>query len=102
MEARRRQQGSADYRQASGVMRSVLVKTVNETYEDELAALARLGVDVTLLWGADDRDVPVRTAERAAAILGEHATVEVVPGVGHLLPLERPEALRTVIERLIG
>ena len=32
--------GSADYRAAQGVLRSILVRVVNESYDDDLAALA--------------------------------------------------------------
>ena len=106
MEARRRQSGSEDYRAAIGVMREVLVTVVNETYEEQLTAISRAGLAVVLLWGGDDHDVPVRTAERALAILGGPSTspsrrLEVIDGVGHLLPLERPAPLRTAIEELL-
>ena len=39
MEEERRKRGSADYRAATGIMRNVLVRVVNETYENELRAL---------------------------------------------------------------
>ena len=40
MDALRDQRGSADYRAAQGVLRSILVRVVNESYDVELAALA--------------------------------------------------------------
>jgi hypothetical protein len=60
MEEIRRSRGSADYRAATGVMRDILVKVVNETYEGEMA---RLESHVLLLWGDADREVPVAVAE---------------------------------------
>jgi pimeloyl-ACP methyl ester carboxylesterase len=99
MEQRRRRRGSVDYRSASGVMRDVLVTVVNERYDEQLAALSSLDVPVELVWGAADNDVPIRTAERAAAILGPCCRLHVVDGVGHLLPLEHPVALRAAIDR---
>ena len=39
MEEIRRSRGSADYRAATGVMREILVKVVNESYEEELEAV---------------------------------------------------------------
>ncbi|MGH9283255.1 MAG: alpha/beta fold hydrolase, partial [Acidimicrobiales bacterium] len=48
MEALRRRYGSADYRNASGVMRGVHVRAVNETYEEQLR---RLTCPVALVWG---------------------------------------------------
>ena len=101
MERLRRSRGSADYRAASGVMRDVLVTVVNESYDSELASL---GVPVHLVWGADDRDVPVAVAERAAAIVGGgggDVRLEVVEGAGHHLPLTAPERLRAAIDAML-
>jgi pimeloyl-ACP methyl ester carboxylesterase len=89
MEALRMRFGSSDYRAASGVMRSVLVQVLAEQYGEVLPGVV---CPVVLLWGADDHDVPVEVAERAAEILPQ-ARLEVVDGVGHLLPLEAPDAL---------
>jgi pimeloyl-ACP methyl ester carboxylesterase len=54
-----------------------------------------------LVWGGADRDVPVSVAE-VAATLAPHCTLDVEPDVGHLLPIERPMALVTVIERALA
>lgn len=89
MEALRMRYGSPDYRAASGVMRGVLVRVLAERYDDVLPAIS---CPVALVWGADDREVPVEVAERAVGILPQ-ATLEVVGGVGHLTPLEAPDAL---------
>ena len=101
MEAIRQERGSADYRAASGVMRDVLVKVVNESYETQLLSL---GVPVMLLWGVDDQEVPVEVAEHAMRLIeqgGGVAELEVLAGVGHLVPTEAPEDLRRVVkERL--
>jgi pimeloyl-ACP methyl ester carboxylesterase len=97
MEALRQKRGSTDYRAANGVMRDVLVKVVNESYEPQLRSLS---VPVVLLWGADDRDVPVAVAERALRLIREGggvAELEVLPGVGHLVPIEAPEDVRRVV-----
>lgn len=101
MEALRRRSGSADYRAASGILRDVLVRVVAETYEDELA---RLRCPVRLVWGAADTEVPVAVAEAALALLGDagvDATLTVVEGAGHQLPLERPAALRAALDTLL-
>lgn len=98
MEARRRRHGSADYRAATGVMRDVLVRSVNETYEEPLRALR---CRVELVWGEADDQVPVEVAERALALLADgHLTV--VPGVGHLLPTDAPDALRAAVDRCLA
>lgn len=95
MEAMRRKSGSADYRAATGVMRDILVRVTNETYEDELP---RVQCPVELVWGAVDDQVPVDVAERAAALL-PNATLTVLPGVGHLVPTHAPGALRAAIDK---
>ncbi|MGD9792422.1 MAG: alpha/beta fold hydrolase [Acidimicrobiia bacterium] len=102
MEARRRQHGSQDYRNATGVMRQVLVTVVQETYEEQLRAIAAAGIRVWMVWGADDDAVPVSTATRAAQILGPSTQIDIVPEVGHLLPLQRPEALRSAVDAALA
>lgn len=95
MEALRQRYGSADYRAATGVMRQVLVRTVNETYEDQLRALR---CPVELVWGDDDTEAPLAMAETAAALL-DSVRLTVCPGAGHFVPMTAPNALRQAIER---
>ncbi len=90
MEAARQRYGSADYRNASGLLRDVLVASVNESYEDELA---RLRVPVTMVWGEGDVDVPVDVATRVGAMLKDPPTLRVLKGIGHLVPVEAPADL---------
>ena len=95
MERARQRHGSADYRAARGVMRDVLVRLVNERYDDALAALA---CPVELVWGADDTDVPVETARAIVAAVPQ-ARLTLCPGSGHLVPLTAPAQLRAAVER---
>ncbi len=97
MESARQKYGSRDYRNASGVMRDVLVISVNESYEDELA---RLEVPVTLLWGDADREVPLDVATRASARLTTTHTLRSIHGVGHLVPTDAPGELVRVVAEL--
>ncbi|HEU4320043.1 MAG TPA: alpha/beta hydrolase [Acidimicrobiia bacterium] len=94
LERQKKKRGSADYRAANGLMRDILVKVVNESYEGQLS---RIEQPVRLVWGANDRDVPVSVAEAASALLSD-STLEVLPGVGHFVPLEAPEVLRSAVE----
>jgi pimeloyl-ACP methyl ester carboxylesterase len=97
MEEIRRSRGSADYRAASGVMRDILVKVVNEGYEPQLKEVRNR---VLLLWGENDKDVPTAVAEMALRIIrqaGGTAELEVLPGVGHLVPTQAPEAIARVL-----
>lgn len=97
MERMRRRRGSADYRASTGMMRDILVKVVNESYEKLLPSIAS---PVHLLWGEDDRDVPVAVAEASLPLLA-HATLETLPGVGHMVPLEAPGSVRAAIGRAL-
>lgn len=103
MEELRRSRGSADYRAATGVMRDILVKVVNESYEDELETIRS---PMLLLWGAGDADVPLSVARAAEDIVRRTGTaqarVEVVEGVGHHLPVEDPDSLRRAIDSMLS
>ncbi|HEX4245947.1 MAG TPA: alpha/beta hydrolase [Acidimicrobiales bacterium] len=93
MESLRHKHGSPDYRAAQGVMRQVFVRLLAEEYG---AVLEGLTIPVTLLWGADDTDVPVEVAERATTLLASSELI-VRPGAGHLTPTEIPGDLRAAI-----
>ncbi|HMD46355.1 MAG TPA: alpha/beta hydrolase [Acidimicrobiales bacterium] len=98
MEAARRRHGSADYRAAEGIMRQVLVRTLAESYDDELDAIT---CPVTLVWGDDDAEVPLAVGERTAARLA-HGELVVCPGAGHLTPLTVPGVLRRAVLGLLA
>ncbi len=93
MEALRQKYGSPDYRAAQGVVRGVFVALMAESYVDDMAAVT---CPVDLVWGSDDDQVPVEVAERAREVF-PNATLQVLPGVGHLVPTEAPDALREAV-----
>jgi pimeloyl-ACP methyl ester carboxylesterase len=95
MEAVRRRYGSADYRAAEGVMRDVLVKAVNETYDRQLAAYPG---PIDLVWGQNDDQAPPGDASAALAACADGRLVT-LPDVGHLTPRQAPAALRAAILR---
>jgi pimeloyl-ACP methyl ester carboxylesterase len=95
MQELREQHGSADYRAATGVMRDVFVKVVNESYEDQLRALR---CPVELVWGDDDTEAPIAVAEEAARLV-PGATLIRLPGAGHMTPQTAPDALREALLR---
>jgi pimeloyl-ACP methyl ester carboxylesterase len=97
----KKNRGSADYRAATGVMRDILVKVVNEEYREELARQTK---PVKLLWGENDREVPIAVANESARLIvagGGEADVEVVDDVGHHLPTQAPDSLRAAVGKLI-
>ena len=95
MEQLRQKYGSEDYRLATGVMRAVHVRAVNETYEEQLRLVRG---PVELVWGDNDTAAPLAVAEEAAKLLAD-ARLTVLPGAGHLTPLTEPAALTAALER---
>jgi len=93
MEAARQRHGSADYRAAQGIMRQVLVRSVNESYGEQLDGLRG---PVHFVWGAEDTAAPPEMAQRALDRVAE-GDLAVFPGVGHLTPLEIPGALHDAV-----
>jgi len=98
LEQEKRKRGSADYRAATGVMRDILVKVVNESYESQLQ---RVSTPIRLVWGADDTEVPVSVAETAQSFIAD-SSLEVLAGVGHFVPLQAPGSLRAAVEEVCG
>lgn len=98
LERERGRRGSADYRAATGVLRDILVRVVKESYEGQLS---RLNTPVTLIWGAEDNEVPVAIAQAAKPLI-EEVALEILPGVGHFVPAQAPEALRDAIKRALA
>ena len=94
MERLRQRYGSADYRSAQGALREILVASVNESYETQLASLV---TPLTLVWGENDRDVPLDVAVRAMELVSAPVELRTLPGVGHLTPTEAPGALADVV-----
>jgi pimeloyl-ACP methyl ester carboxylesterase len=97
MEKVRQRYGSADYKRAKGVMRSILVRVVNESYENDLP---RVTCPVELVWGSNDTTAPLAMVERACSLLPD-ARLEVIEGAGHMMPLTAPDALRRAVNRLV-
>lgn len=98
MDAARKRFGSADYRQASGVMREILVHTVAEDYLDDAA---RVEVPVELVWGEFDHPAPLEVARRALQRL-RHGRLTVVEGSEHLLDRALIVALREALDRTLS
>lgn len=99
MERRRQKSGSADYRNAEGIMRDVLVRAVNETYEDELG---RVHSPTSFLWGAGDTAARPEVARRASDLVERVVEVEVVADAGHDVHRQRPELVRAHVEAVLG
>lgn len=98
MEARRRKAGSADYNAAQGIMRDIMVKTVNENYDDDLAKLA---TPTWMVWGENDTAAPAAAGKVASEkIRGARWTV--VSGEAHLLTPVLGAAVRSAVEEALA
>ncbi|MGH3937665.1 MAG: alpha/beta fold hydrolase [Pseudonocardiaceae bacterium] len=92
----RNRYGSTDYRAAEGVMRSIMVRVVNEDYEQDLR---KLRCPVQMVWGSADAEASPEMAQTAAEIISR-ADLMILPEIGHLLPISAPEHLRAAIDKL--
>ncbi len=99
LESARQRFGSEDYRAASGVMRDVLVRVVNESYQDELG---RVQCPVALVWGVEDRIVPSQVADRAAEHIQRLVSLNFVDGVGHDVHLAVPETVVEAVSSVVA
>jgi pimeloyl-ACP methyl ester carboxylesterase len=73
--------GSKDY-QAAGALRPVLIKTVNEDLTESARSIA---CPVLLIWGTDDTETPPWLARRYSELLGDKATLALLPHKDHHL-----------------
>lgn len=64
-----------------------------------LEVLTDIHGPVLIVWGAEDRLLPLRSVEDFARIAG--ARVELIPGCGHIPQLERPAATRRAVTSFI-
>lgn len=93
LDAVRQRHGSADYRAADGIMREVLVRTVNEDYGDELAQVI---CPVTMVWADGDTAAGVEVARRAATLIGSDVELVIVAG-DHFSVITDPAPLRRAV-----
>ena len=90
--------GSADYAAVSGVMRSSMVKIVNQDLSQDLPTIA---APVLLIWGEKDEETPIadgRTMER----LIPGSRLIAVAGAGHFCYLDSPGFVNAVIRSFLG
>lgn len=87
-------QGSADYRNASPMMRQCLVKAVNE---DLTELLPKIKQDTLLIWGDLDTATPIADAKLMEEKI-PGAGLAVIPGTGHFSFLENPALFRSIMQ----
>lgn len=98
MESRRKKAGSADYNAAEGIMRDIMVKTVNENYDEDLG---RITAPTWLVWGEHDTAAPTAAGKVASERI-RGARWVVVPGEAHLLTPILGAAVRVAVEEALA
>nr|MBQ8251867.1 alpha/beta hydrolase [Lachnospiraceae bacterium] len=89
----RNRQGSADYRNASVMMRQCLVKAVNE---DLTPLLCQIKQDTLLVWGDRDTATPIGDAKIMEQLI-PNSGLAVLQGCGHFSFLEQPVVFRNIM-----
>jgi pimeloyl-ACP methyl ester carboxylesterase len=90
--------GSSDYRNASPMMRNILVNIVNE---DLTGYLKQISVPTLLIWGDLDTAVPIEDAKYIESIM-EDAGLVVYEGCTHYAYLERINQTISVLRSFLG
>lgn len=93
----RNKRGSADYAAAQGVMREILVKTVNC---DLKPLLPRIKAPVLLIWGENDTATPLADGRLMEKLIPDAGLV-VFAGAGHYPFLDQPSRFYAVVRCFI-
>ena len=88
--------GSTDYKNAKGVMREVLVKTVNEDLSE---CAKRIKCPTLLIWGENDEAVPLNEAKELESLLFDGALI-VLPGT-HYCYLENLRQVENILNNFL-
>lgn len=91
-------QGSADYRNATPMMRQCLVKAVNEDLTNLLPSIKQ---DTLLVWGDLDTATPLADGQLMEKLI-PNSGLAVIKGVGHFSFLEQPVIFRNIMRSYFG
>ncbi len=98
VEKARNRQGSADYRNASPLMRQTMVKCINE---DLTPLLKSDPVSTLLIWGEADTATPLSDGKRMEREIPDAGLV-VLPGAGHFSFAEQWRLCQRVLDSFLG
>lgn len=90
--------GSTDYRNASPIMRQILVEHVNLDITEEVK---KIKVPTLLVWGTSDEAVPIERAHELESLISDAGIVE-YEGCTHYAYLERLGQTVSVIKHFMG
>lgn len=101
LEALRKKFSSADYANASVIMRGVLVKTVNE---DLVYLMKNIKCTTLLIWGENDTATPIGDAkifEKEISQAGADVGLAVIKNAGHFSFLDQPYVFANIIKSFL-
>lgn len=90
----RSRQGSADYRNASDMMKKCMVMAVNE---DLIDLLPKIKQETLLIWGDKDTATPIGDAKIMDEMIPDSG-LAVIPGTGHFSFLENPAVFAGIMK----
>lgn len=97
IERMKSKRGSYDYRNASPMMRKVMVKVVNT---DLRKLMPSINAPTLLLWGENDTATPMRDAHLMNKLI-KNSTLVSFPGAGHFSFIDNPFQSASVVRRFI-
>lgn len=97
IEAERMKRGSADYRNATPMMRAILSKCVNEDLKDVMPSIK---APTLLIWGENDTATPMRDAHIMEKLIPGSGLVS-FPGCGHYSFLDNPIQFTAVLRSFL-
>ena len=97
IEKKRARSGSADYRQASQMMRMVMSRSVNQDLRHHLPEIK---VPTLLIWGENDTATPIQDAKLMEKMIPDAGLVS-FPGAGHYSFLDNPGQFKAVIRSFL-
>lgn len=95
-EVMKKHMGSEDYKAANGIMREILVQTVNT---DLTESAKKIKASTLLIWGENDEAVPVSEAELLEKTISDSALI-VLPGT-HYCYLENLGRVISILEHFL-
>ena len=93
----RKRAGSSDYNNAAGIMRSILVKVVNE---DLKHVLKTINAPTLLIWGENDTATPVSNAKIMERHIKDCGLV-VLKNAGHFSYADKPHDARLIVDNFL-
>ena len=90
--------GSADYRNASPLMRQCMVKAIND---DLTGLLQNITAETLLIWGTADTATPVSDGEKMSRLIPGAGLVK-LEGAGHFSFIDQPVVFDRVMKSFFG